>query len=424
MVTADDARTDKVSAGEAPARNRGARTKASRVWWAVHQWVGLKLSIFMSFILLTGTLAVFSNEMDWALRPALRVDAATVQGETNWAAMAQSVAAAVPDGRILSLSAPVDRGFAASAIVAHADESLGFVYAHPGTGAFQGHGHWVGAQRILRNMHRHLNLPTKIGVPLVSALSILLLISIVTSFVVYKKWWRGFFRPVRWSDPRTAWGDVHRLMGVWGLWFVALMSATGLWYLAESTGARASAFPKTEIAAVPLDTAGLAARLGPSLAAAKIAYPDLRIERVVFPTKKSGAFQFHGQYRAILVRERANAVWVDAETAEVKLITDARDLNVHQRISEMADPLHFGTFGGVWTKLIWFAFGLALTGLSVSGVAIYATRIAKAERKPARWRRGMAEAWRGMGAWRWPAVLAVVIGFALLPVLFQVGAGE
>ena len=41
----------------------------------------------------------------------------------------------------------------------------------------------------------------------------------------------------------------------------------------------------------------------------------------------------------------------------VLLRTDATDLSAHQRISEAADPLHFGTWGGLASKLVWFVFG-------------------------------------------------------------------
>ena len=46
----------------------------------------------------------------------------------------------------------------------------------------------IGAKRIFRNMHRHLMMPVKWGVPIVSPLAVLLLVSLATSFVVY--WWR------------------------------------------------------------------------------------------------------------------------------------------------------------------------------------------------------------------------------------------
>jgi len=397
------------------------RKKAARIWWEVHQWAGLKFSILLSFILLTGTLATLSHEIDWLLRPAMRVDPATVSAEVNWAAVARTAAAEAGEGRVISLEGPVDPWFAAAAILEAPDGSLSFVYAHPATGEFQGTGHWVSAQRILRNMHRHLMMPIPIGVPIVTSLSLLLAVSLVTSFVVYKKWWRGFLRPMRLNDLRTALGDFHRLAGVWSLWFVLLMILTGLWYMAEEMAFPAPPAPSAKVEPASGSVLALADRLGDSVAAAKVANPDLRVDRILFPTEKSGAFVLHGQDDAILVRSRANAVWTEAQSGQVRLANDGRDLTLHQRISEAADPLHFGTWGGLATKLIWFVFGLALTGLSVSGVAIYALRLMRAERRPAAWGAGLAISWRGMGLWRWPAIILVVVGFLLIPTVFLQG---
>ncbi|MFZ5720544.1 MAG: PepSY-associated TM helix domain-containing protein [Pseudomonadota bacterium] len=402
----------------APAK---ARRKASRVWWAIHQWVGLKLSIFLSFVLLTGTIAVFSSEIDWLLRPAMRVDPATISGPVEWAAVAQAVARHAPEAEIAAIDGPIDRGFAAATTIKRPDGSLAFVYAHPTSGAVQGDGHWVGAKRIFRNMHRHLFLPVKWGVPIVSSMAFLMAVSLGTAFVVYKKWWRGFLRPIRMTDARTAFGDYHRLAGVWSLWFVLLMVLTGVWYMAESLGLQAPPHPRAKVEASGLTSIEAADRLAASLAAAQAASPGLRIERVQFPTAKSGAFVFHGKDKAILVRARSNTVWTEAATGKALLTTDGRDLSVHQRISEMADPLHFGTWGGLPTKIAWFAFGLLLTGLSVSGVAIYSLRLLRAERRPQTWRASLALAWSGMGRWRWLALALVITAFVLLPGVFDVG---
>ncbi|NJS13766.1 MAG: PepSY domain-containing protein [Sphingopyxis sp.] len=323
-------------------------TKPSRLWWRVHQWVGFKLSIFLAFIFFTGTVAVLSAEIDWLLHPSLRVSPSSVEGPVQWSKIAENAAAHLNVKQISYMSEPTASAFAVRVSVTWADDSIGFLHAHPTTGVIQGSQGFVDTQRIFRNLHRHLNLPTQYGVPLVSALSILMLISFVTSFIVYKKWWRGFFKPVRWRNARTVWVDIHRLAGVWSLWFVLLIALTGLWYLVESLGGEA-------------------------------------------PVK-------------------------DGQTL---LATDAQDLNVHQRISEMADPLHFGTFGGYWTKIIWFLFGLFLTGLAVSGIAIYGLRVGRDLTSVSQAPSGWAVAWRGMGNWRWVALGCVAIGLLMLPTLFE-----
>ncbi len=303
--------------------------------------------------------------------------------------------------------------------IERSDGTLAFLNVHPTTGEIQGVAPWVGAARVLRNMHRHLNLPVRYGVPIVCSLAFLLLTSLVTSFVVYKKWWRGFAKPLRRRSARTWWGDFHRLAGVWSLWFVALITLTSFWYLAESLGLEAPPEPHVEEGAVapraePFGDDAIAR----AIAAGRAAFPGLEIEAVALPTPEHPVLRMSGQYRAVLVRDRANSVTVDPATARVLLLGDGRDLSLHQRISEMADPLHFGYFGGYWTKIPWFLFGLAMTALAISGAAIYSLRIARERGRAVRLSDGFTGMWRGMGGWRWVALVPVLVGFALLPELF------
>ena len=391
---------------------RSARRKSSRVWWHVHQWVGLKLAIFMSFVCLTGTLAVLSSEIDWLLQPSLRVAPSSVHGEPRWDRIAASAAEWPNAEKVLYLSAPVASAFAAIAVIERRDGEQRILHIHPTSGVVQGEVTWVGAQRVLRNMHRHINLPVKYGVPIVCSLAFLLLVSLATSLVVYKRWWRGFFRPVRWRDARTAWGDLHRLAGVWSLWFVLLIALTGLWYLVEQLGLDAPVSERAT-AATTIGPAETGAAFADNLAAVREAMPGLRIQRILFPQEPGDTFEFQGQLTALLVRERSNSVATDPATAQVLSVRRGEELTAHQRISEMADPLHFGYFGGYWTKVPWFLFGLLMTGLSVSGIAIYGLRVGRTIPGG----RAAAVAWRGMGRWRWLALVPIVIAFALLPPL-------
>ncbi len=361
---------------------------------------------------------MLSAEIDWLLHPTLRVAPSSVEGPPRWDLIAGNSARYPGVATINYIHRPTASAFAVRVAFQRADESRGYLHVHPTTGKVQGEQSFVDAQRVLRNLHRHLNLPTKYGIPIVCSLAILLLISLVTSFVVYRKWWRGFFKPIRWRDVRTAWGDFHRLAGVWSLWFVALIAFTGLWYLVEQLGGDAPDLPEptSEIAALPSGAAamGAADRLAASLAAARRADPALVVESVQFPDEKSGAFIFQGQRSAWLVRPRANAVWVDAASAQVVMKSEGSNLGVHQRISEMADPLHFGTFAGYWTRIPWFLFGLLMTGLALSGAAIYSHRIAHSARIVVARRPIISGIWLGMGGWRWLSVILVITGAVMI----------
>ncbi|MCW2382947.1 MULTISPECIES: PepSY-associated TM helix domain-containing protein [unclassified Sphingobium] len=384
------------------------KPKPRSIWWRVHSWAGLKLSIFLTFILATGTLAVFAHEIDWLVTPAMRV---TQQDGpvASWGAIAQAAARAEPEGRLQMVHAPLDPWFAAEAWVDIGKGSPRRVYVDPWEAQVTGTHGWANVHRFLRQVHRHLMLPTKIGIPIVSALSLLLLASLVTGIVTYKKWWRGFFRAPRRGDSRRFHGDLHRLAGLWCLWFVALITLTGLWYLVETLGGRAPVPELPEIAATPAPPPTGAA-LDRLVVVAHAAKPTLSIREIRF-TPDNGVI-FLGQDQAWLVRDRANGVAVDPSTGRVTALLDGRDLNVHQRISEMADPLHFGDLGGLPTKIVWFLFGVLMTGLSVTGTIIYARRLQKADVIEGG---ALRAAWTGMGVWAYIATALILLALVLTP---------
>ncbi|SMF73776.1 Uncharacterized iron-regulated membrane protein [Allosphingosinicella indica] len=376
----------------------------------------------MAWVMLTGTLATFSVEMDWLARPAMRVmpqDAPLA----SWGTLVEAARAAparegLKGAKVGTIYAPQHSWFSVEAIAA-TDDGRYRIYLDPYSGEARGTGAWTSFQRFFREMHRHLLMPAKWGIPLVCSLSLLLLASLVTGLVSYKKFWRGFLRKPRGGNARRLNGDMHRLAGLWSLWFVALIGLTGFWYLVESLGGDAPYAKAPNLAdttpAIMLD----AARIDRLAATAQATYPALRILEMRLPDKAGKPIGFFGQADAMLVRDRVNGVWLDPANGRVIEVLRGESLTAHQRISEMADPLHFGTFGGMATKIIWFVFGVFLTGLCVTGAAIYSLRIANSgqpeERRAARRHGLVRRMFIGMGFWRWPAIAAVVASLMLIP---------
>lgn len=388
------------------------------LWWWVHHWLGLKLVLFMTFVLLTGTLATVAHEIDWLLDPAMRV-MPRAEPQASWGAWAGAVKAAAPDAEIEALNRPLEPWFAASAVLRMPDDSRRIAYVNPWTAEVQGVSTWFNAHRFLRFTHRHLMLPVKWGLPIVCSLALVLLVSLITGLVTYKKFWRGFFRLPRWhagrkGEARRFTGDLHRFAGLWSIWFLVLIVATSVWYLVEWGGGQAPLAPRPEVVTGPAQPVG--AELDALMATARAADPELRVTGVRFPSENGRGVIVEGQARAILVRERTNTVQLDPRDGAILLTTRGEDLNVHQRISEMADPLHFGTWGGLVTRLIWFAFGAVLTGLSVTGVLIYSLRMSRAEAEA--WRRSsIGWLWNSLGPAAYPTAALILMSLALTPVV-------
>jgi uncharacterized iron-regulated membrane protein len=92
----------------AAATGESGKGQAKRsLWWRVHQWAGLQLSLFLAFILATGTIATLSHELDWLLTPAMRV-APQAGAPASWGALAASAQGAAGDARIEWLYGPSD----------------------------------------------------------------------------------------------------------------------------------------------------------------------------------------------------------------------------------------------------------------------------------------------------------------------------
>ena len=351
-------------------------------WFKIHSWVGFNLTLLMSFVLITGTLAVVSNELDWLTNPAKRVSPSSAL-ETDWSAIYTSVVQRLPNKKILMLNAPIDPWFSAEVSFYKQKNQLHRAFFHPGNGDYLGEGRWFNWQRFFRMTHRHLMMPTQVGISIVGLLGVLLFISLTTSLVVYKGWWKGFIRLPRRTHAKLYWADIHRLLGVWSIWFIFIISVTSVWYLAEIWGARAT-YPEP---AKPISPAAISDPVMPSikmfehmLTAQKQVYPDLILQRVFFPQKSGDAVIFQGQAQAILVRKRANAVSFDPVSGDVLSIYRGTELSTHARISEAADPLHFGTFAGLPSKILYFIFGLILSALAISGTYICGMRLARINR--------------------------------------------
>jgi uncharacterized iron-regulated membrane protein len=411
--------------GRSVSGKAGKAAKKRSLWWVVHHWAGLKVSLFLTFVLATGTLATLSHEIDWLMIPEMRVEGGALP-TASWGRMYDSAKAAVPDARLERISVPYDRFFAAEAIAVDAGGQRIRVQINPYTAEVQGVTSWFNAQRLFRELHRHLMVPVKVGLPFVAILSLPMLASLVTAFWIYKKWWRGFFRLPRLGlpgrgrrkgDGRRFVGDLHRFAGLWSLWFMAIIGLTGLWYLVEWGGGNAPAALKP-VRALPVAALD-GSTLDGQVAAAKAAYPRLDITSLYFPAGKRGGVVVMGQADAVLVRERANAVLVDPQTGAVVQIQKGEDLSLHQRISEAADPLHFGIWAqghsmSFGVRLLWFFAGLVLTGLAVTGVMIFSMRLKPADRPAAVTRPGLlGDMWRGMGRFRLPALLLTLLGLSM-----------
>ena len=358
---------------------------STRGWFRVHSFTGVITGLLLFVICWSGTFAVVSNEIDWLVTPEARLGpiGETDRRTVGWGDMVAAVRAAYPQAEIVWLSAPLYPRAAAEIVIDLPSQSGVTVYVDPYTADVQGAWSYFDAQRFFRSFHMNLFEPLGGGgLYIVCAFAVTLLVSLVASLKFYKRWWRRFFDVPRFGS-RAFLSTLHKSVGLWSIWFLVVIGVTGLWYLFEAARAdfldgktawagwgdhaiHRIAIPSAEPARPPLPLNDLVDR-------AREVRPDLTITGI---GPGFEAIEIEGQSRHILVRNRANTLILDSRTGAVLHDQTPLDYSLYWRWADTADPLHFGDFAGLTSKLIWFAFGLALSGLIFTGTLLHARRLA------------------------------------------------
>ena len=345
-----------------------------RTWFRWHSWIGLTTGLLLFVICWSGTIAVFSRELDLLLDPGVAAGPPTER--IAWGAVDENIRQTRPHLWVYQITASHGPGTTVEAWALDEDGVTHRVHADPATGGVLSVSSLFGIQRFFRSFHMALFVEAwpVFGMPLgdliVSVLAIPLLALLVTSLVFYRRFWRGFFKLEWRRGAKVFWSDVHKLTGVWSLWFLLAIGLTSLWYLVERQLPGGPEQP-------PIVQASKNARLlpvGVLVARAQSAFPELAINGVILDSYEDGLFEVHGQDGAWLVRDRAARVWLDSRSGNVLRVQRAADLSPYERWIDTADPLHFGNFAGLWSKVPWFLFGLGLSGLCLSGAYLQARR--------------------------------------------------
>lgn len=395
--------------------NRPARPRRP-LSFRLHAFLGLQLSLFLLFVCVTGTLAVVAHDLEWLYRPEVRGG----PDRTGWAQQLDAARAAFPDYRIGYALAGPEPYLTTRFMATDPGGKPRTIHVDAATGRVTGESGRITLQSILRAVHSYLFVPDDWGFYAVTALGPVLAVLTATGLLVYKRFWRGLFRmPRRNRGPRVFWGDLHRLLGVWSLWFLLLMAVTGTWYLGERILYRAGV--DLETAATGLSQAALD-RLGPAppetlsldrlVQIARTAMPDLEITRISFPSRPGQPLALRGHAAAWLVRDRANGLDLDPYSGAILATHRAEAMPALERWVHMADPLHFGDFDGLPSKLVWLLFGAALCVSCASGVVIFARRSQagpRAQRPAGTAFSPPASDWRVWGRWTWPHLAAVLM---------------
>ena len=371
---------------------------------AVHGWSGTLLGLILYVVVLTGTLAVFAQEIgSWSVGGAKASQPLAVRLDAPLRALAQNEASEYLEGvDILSNTAGDIVAFFYKRTLDDAGEpdNTGIMFEiDPRTLA-------VVSQRVglrsdlfdknpsaalthfLVDLHVRLHLPEPWGLYFTGVIGMLMLAAAVSGFLMHRHLIADIFIAPRSSSRLLHARDRHVLAGSWGLPFAVVLALTGSFLsFAVSLGlplVSATAFggdraamietlvglpdnenptrlPLANLDAITAQSMKLAGSAPNSMIISNWGRADARIEISHPPaegTIQDVTLAFSGS-DGLFIGEK-----LDLGTAP----------SVGNTILGLMFALHFGNFAGTASKVVWFALGLASCFVILSGLQLWLQR--------------------------------------------------
>ncbi len=351
-----------------------------RLLFRIHSWAGIKLSILFFIVCFSGTIAVFSSELDWLFNPATRAESSEQTASFNEAY--NNIKNKYPDG-VITFWQRAREPYLADIVHVNLEEGFKYVFVNPYTAEVQGDAD-ITLQRFFRDLHYFLFIPWQVGHYTVLVFGFLLFASLITSMFIYKNWYKKLFILRIGKGKGVFYSSLHKLIGAWSIPFMFLISLTSIWYFIERADfPKVSHYLRVEIPKV--DTTGIILPVtindyvidyDKCVQLAESAIPNLKVKTILPPGKIDSPVYLTGVSDVSLVRNRANRVYIDPYRYDALKVQKAENINTVTWINDIADPLHFGYWGGWITKIIWFIFGMTITMLTITGPWIYWKRTA------------------------------------------------
>ncbi|MAI91434.1 PepSY domain-containing protein [Ponticaulis sp.] len=357
-----------------------------RIWSFIHKWSSLVCTLFLLMLCVTGLPLIFHDEIEHALD----------SGET-WQP-------ANPDGPMLTLDEVLDAALANRPgevpLFMSFDEDRPVVNVTTGPTP-DAPGNQMYFERFDRTSGEIVPAPTGdggvmdfilqlhtdmfLGLPgmlFLGAMGVLFVAALVSGVVLYAPFMRKLrFGTLRFNrSSRVKWLDYHNLLGIVALLWMSVVGVTGVMNtladpLLEIWQADSLADLTTEFGDAPVAQNLSSVQAAVERASAEA--PGAWVQFVAFP----GGGWSTDYHLSVFIRGDTPAtshmvtpVLIEAETGNFAAM---REMPWYMKALAFSGPLHFGDYGGLPLKIIWFVLDLFTIIILVTGIYLW---LAKAKR--------------------------------------------
>jgi uncharacterized iron-regulated membrane protein len=349
----------------------GKLLKKGKRIFSWHHWCGLIVGIFLLVMSISGSLLVFSDEIEGAY-------------ESNWTTVNNPSGAFSYDASFSNIQKLYPGWEIRLYEQPHINEALVYdlrkgtalkkIFVHPVNGSILHVSDKVQNQlhRWLLSLHYTLFAGTA-GKITVFFIGILFLVSLITGIYIYRKAIVKviFFRVrINKKSRRSLSSSLHRIIGVWTLVFNLLIVITGLFISGNIT-----------LAALKKATPAKANATGITGSIDKIKneinqqYPSFKIH-LLRVSANSNIVQLSGNFEddPAYYGEYYSRFYFDGTNGQFQKKEWLREQGAFKKWQSMVAPLHFGNFGGLFLKFLYCLFGLMPGLLSITGFIIWRKR--------------------------------------------------
>lgn len=347
--------------------------------WQIHSWLGLFAGLGLLVIGLSGSLLVFREELESLFNPSLARVEPTPAGRLSLDALLQNAQRQLPDHEITGWLVQYDSPRSADVLyviqrghnewlLATLDQYTGRLLASPrlGTTTFTG---WM------LDLH-YTFFADNVGLVIVALLGVALCLLGITGVWIYREFWKHIFT-LRWKrGARILFSDLHKFVGITSAAFNLVLGFTGAyWNIAHVVGHMIYGDPPQATISERLYSDSLSLDALTADAAQRL--PGYRANFISLPSDpKTPTITFYGAFepRGVMRGPYSSTVGYDAKTLAHQSSVDVRASGVWAQIYDAFTPLHFGTFGGFFVKILWCVGGLTPGILGVTGFLIWRSR--------------------------------------------------
>ncbi|MCP9770659.1 PepSY domain-containing protein [Lacihabitans sp. LS3-19] len=361
------------------------KNKLLRLTYSLHKWTGLITGFFLLIYGLSGSLLVYKDALEeYFYQKPIEVEAGSkpLPLDSLYHIITQKYPAIdglawVNPDAVKKLPYHFRLYLNDARLISY---DLGALTINQFTGEILSHGRGddleVGWIEWIYQLHfsLHLGIP---GAALTAIFGLTMLISIITGFLVYRKYivkvlsFKIKLKGKNWRIMSSEW---HRIIGVWSLVFNAIIFFTGFWM-------NLFAFEKEswERETIPTTTNTLAkASFDKMLKETYQINPNFEPQYIYFPTQENKKFNLRGKLKGQNeMFAGGNAIRFDAQTGKLVSISTFETLRFSEKLEAFVFPLHVGNFGGHFLKIFYIIIGLTPGFLAITGFLLWWRRKSK-----------------------------------------------